>query len=288
MDAINTFLTEQQLPASYADEIEQYFKPLARWLCNQKQTDKTLIVGINGAQGTGKSTLSAVLELLLPQYRCITLSMDDLYYTRAEREQLAATVHPLLQTRGVPGTHDVELGITTLRTLQANTDSAVVRFDKSKDDRSSSEHWPVFAGVADFIFFEGWCVASTAQDNDTLSRPVNDLERDEDSDGIWRHYVNKQLADHYPALFSLIDTLIFLKAPDFDCVFNWRLEQEQKLAARTRDTANRLMDETAIARFIQHYERITRRNLQTLGNQADAVLTLNREHRVTGLTFKAD
>ena len=58
--------------------------------------------------------------------------------------------------------------------------------------------------------------------------PVNTLETGEDPQGTWRRYVNRQLRLGYPELFSLVDAWIMLKAPSFECVFDWRLEQERR------------------------------------------------------------
>ena len=251
----------------------------------QKQTvGNTLLLGINGAQGTGKSTLADFLACSLEQaegWRVAVLSVDDFYLTRAEREHLGDRVHPLLKTRGVPGTHDLGMLTTcidALRNLAASEKLPLPRFDKANDDRSCSEQWPVVTGPVDMIILEGWCVGSAPQTDDALVNAINLLEEQEDPSGNWRRFVNDQLAGAYADLFGQLDVLVYLRIPNFSAVHRWRLEQEQKLAAVTQHQAAGIMSEDQIARFIQHYERITKADLASLPGTADVVLELDENH----------
>ena len=110
-DWLEPFLARERLPADYAEVVKGVGEPLAEDIASHVPAGG-LVVGICGAQGSGKSTLTAVLRKLLEMrgLRVASLSLDDLYLTRGERRELAARIHPLLATRGVPGTHDVELG----------------------------------------------------------------------------------------------------------------------------------------------------------------------------------
>jgi len=256
--------------------------PLAAWLV-QQQNDQTLIVGINGAQGSGKSTLCLMLQLIIEKgfdKRVASLSIDDLYLTRDQRKTLANTVHPLLQTRGVPGTHDLALGLSLFEQLQSSqTGISLPRFDKAIDDRAPVEQWPVLTQPVDIVLFEGWCVGSHPQQASALSKAINSLESEEDSDGRWRHYVNDQLASGYRSLFDQIDVLIMLKIPAMEKVLEWRSLQEQKLATGQGEQSH-VMTEEQIARFVKHYERITRTNLEEMPGRADLVLKLNNDHQI--------
>lgn len=268
-----------------AEGLAAVYLPLAAWVMAQRGAD-TLVLGINGAQGSGKSTLCDFLGLVLEQgYGCRVagFSIDDIYKTRAERERLARDVHPLLVTRGVPGTHDAGLGLATihrLKTAASHTLTPLPAFDKARDDRKASTDWPLFRGRPEVIIFEGWCVGTQPQSDDALREPVNDLERDEDADGAWRRYVNEQLKADYAALFGQLDRLVMLKVPGMASVFEWRSLQEQKLAAQTTGQ-HRLMDAAAIRRFIMHYERLTRHNLDEMPERADLTLYLDESHRFT-------
>jgi len=263
--------------------------PLAAWLV-QQQNDQTLIAGINGAQGSGKSTLCLILQLIIEKgfdKRVATLSIDDLYLTRDQRKTLANTIHPLLLTRGVPGTHDLPLGLSLFEQLQSSqTGIPLPRFDKAIDDRAPVEQWPVLTQPVDIVLFEGWCVGSHPQQASALSQAINSLESEEDSDGRWRHYVNDQLATGYQSLFDKIDVLIMLKIPAMEKVLEWRSLQEQKLAASQGEQSG-VMTEEQIARFVKHYERITRTNLKEMPDRADLVLKLNDAHQIYEINARA-
>ncbi|MDX8404532.1 MAG: hypothetical protein R8K50_00080 [Mariprofundus sp.] len=278
------FIREHSLPAHYRALIDQYWLPLATRIASM-HTGKPQVIGINGAQGTGKTTMAAALSLLLQScfgLRCVTISIDDLYLTREQRKHLAVSVHPLLQTRGVPGTHDTPLGIQMIEYLKGadrHSSLRLPRFDKAIDDRLPQTSWPIFRGAADIILFEGWCVGTPAQPAEQLAAAINTLEANEDGDGRWRHYVNQRLTDDYPQLFTLIDLLIVLNAPDFETVYAWRAEQEQQLRNK-HPHGPMVMDQPQLVRFIQHYERLTRHNLAILPQRADIVFNLDHTHAI--------
>jgi len=246
--------------------------------------ERPLLLGINGAQGTGKSTLAEFLDMVSNEcfgWRNAVLSIDDFYLTHAERAALADDIHPLLATRGVPGTHDTALLTKTLDQLlelPAGAVTHVPRFDKANDDRSADAS--SIEGPLDMIILEGWCVGSRSQDVTALKEPVNELESLGDPDRSWRTFVNNSLASDYEPLFERLDALFFLKAPSFDAVYRWRLEQEQKLADASDADAASIMTPKQVGRFIRYYERLTRHNLQTLPSRSDAVLTLDEQHAV--------
>ncbi len=278
------FISKHRLPDKFGDLIAEHYSPLAKWVVQQQKPEQTLFVGINGAQGTGKSTLAAFLRLALESnagWRVAVLSIDDFYLAKAERGESAKHIHPLLATRGVPGTHDMPMlaaCVEKLRILDAETSLSLPRFDKARDDRVDPDAWPVITGPVDLIILEGWCVGSKPQPDDELLRPVNSLERDEDPSGEWRHYINEQLKGSYADLFAQLDTLIFLRAPDMGAVRRWRLEQEEKLSAATPADAGSVMDSEQVARFVQFFERLTKENLVSLPEIADVVLELDYNH----------
>ena len=286
------FITQHQLPESYIAEARQWFFPLAESIVKRKNDSKTYIVGINGAQGSGKSTLADLLVFLFKdkyQLNTIALSIDDFYFTRQQRLTLANTIHPLLATRGAPGTHDVKLAQEVIHSLcDEETTSFVPRFDKSIDDRAPDNDLEPVSTKTDIIILEGWCLGAEAQAEDALLQPVNELEKEEDPDGVWRRYVNQQLREVYPDLFRLINTWIMLKAPSFDCVYQWRLEQENKLRdslvnSSSSSVTNKIMDSNDIKRFIQYYQRITEHLLVTLPDKVDYLFELDENRKVLGI-----
>jgi D-glycerate 3-kinase len=109
---------------------------------------------------------------------------------------------------------------------------------------------------------------------------VNRLEREEDADGSWRHWVNKQLRGYQP-LWRKFDALIVLQAPNWDVVRRWRGETEEELLARHAPLA---MDATTMERFLQHFERLSRHALATLPALADSCVEYDDDRHMTGLT----
>ena len=289
---LDRFLQLHKLPESFRRTAEEYYLPVADWLTACCKSGETFLLGINGAQGTGKSTLADFIKIALEssgEKTVAVLSIDDFYLTSAERQVLGREKHELLATRGAPGTHDIAMLTETLDALRSLGPGDVYhlpRFDKASDDRALAADWPTVKGPLDFVILEGWCVGSVAQPDIELGSPVNDLERRRDPDGTWRHYVNDRLASDYAAVFAKLDALVFLKAPSFGAVYRWRLEQEHILAATRPSEAPGIMDELQIAEFIQHYERITRSNLEHIGNSADIVLELDEYHQCIASRFR--
>lgn len=239
------------------------------------------LIGLCGAQGCGKSTIAEAVRQDFAErgLRVAVLSLDDLYLPPDKRP---VSVHPLFATRGVPGTHDVALGVSVLDALKAGEVAALPRFDKATDHPVPRYDWPYIAAT-DLILFEGWCVGARPQRESALRTPVNALERDEDPDGVWRAYVNQQLGGAYADLFARIERLILLAAPGFDVVQGWRTQQEdalrQRLQAEGRDTSG-LMDTAALRRFIAHYERLTRHILEDMPRHASLTVYLDLSRRV--------
>ena len=283
------FLDRNQLPLSYLQAANQWFSPLADNIVNNYKPDNSpQIIGINGCQGSGKSTLADYLCTVIAERLGVTtvsLSLDDFYLTKAERSHLGATVHPLLETRGVPGTHDVQLAIDTIQSLAAGEKTVITRFDKSIDDRAPANSLKTTEGKIGLIVLEGWCLGAKPQSSDKLVQPINSLEENDDRDGIWRNYVNQAILNDYQPLFRLVDELIMLQAPSFDTVFNWRLEQEQKMIKRLQkegiDTGVGIMTEQQIVRFISYFQRVTENILKEMPNRADHLFKLGISREIT-------
>ncbi|WP_341724825.1 kinase [Pseudoxanthomonas putridarboris] len=239
----------------------------------------TPVFGIAGLQGSGKSTLARqIAELGQSQgLRVAVLSIDDAYLTRAQRQRLAADVHPLLATRGPPGTHDVGLACAVLDALRAGESVRLPRFDKLADDRAPEREWDRVDERLDLVIFEGWCLQVPPQDEGELATPLNALERDEDPDARWRRWCNEALVRDYPALWARLDALWFLQPPGFDIVAAWRWQQERHLHAR--DPGRVAMDEAQVRRFIQFFERVSRQALRTLPAVADATIALDENRK---------
>ena len=242
---------------------------------------RPVVIGLCGAQGSGKTTLAQAAAEACHDKGIVAaiLSIDDIYLTRAEREVLAREIHPLLATRGPPGTHDVALGEAVLNALDRGDAASLPRFDKARDDRALQSQWPKAPEGCEVLLLEGWCVGARPQTDGDLTRPVNELEALEDRQAIWRRHVNAALASTYQRLFARLDCLVMLAASGFEVVFDWRMQQEAELRARVGSEATGVMDAGQVARFIQHYERLTRHMLAEMPARADLLIRLDAKRK---------
>ncbi|GGA34641.1 kinase [Dyella nitratireducens] len=249
------------------------------------RVQRPYVLGLSGLQGSGKSTLARVIKAQADHRGWPTevLALDDFYYSRSEREALAHQVHPLLKTRGVPGTHEIELLLSVLAALPNASEKFPVtwpRFDKGRDTRMPPSRWPHTTRPPRLVVVEGWALGLRPQLESALEDPVNELERTEDPDGRWRHWVNKQLRAYQP-VWRKLDALIVLQAPNWEVIREWRSETEKDLLARGAPLA---MDATAMQRFLLHFERLSRHALATLPVLADTCVEYDTHHHVMGLS----
>ena len=245
--------------------------------------DHIPVIGIAGAQGSGKTTLARVASERLG---AACLSLDDVYLTKAEREAKGRALHPLFAVRGPPGTHDLALLETTIAALRAagpDSRTPLPAFDKLSDDRRPEAQWPVFAGRPSAVLVDGWCLGATAQAEPELAVPINALEAERDGQGVWRRAVNAELAGPYAETFARFDAVLFLKAPSFDAVLDWRCEQEAGLMG-VPPAALPAERRAELAVFIRAFERITRHMLAG-GVRADVTFALNFDRTISPPAF---
>ena len=238
------------------------------------------VLAISGVQGSGKSTLAGQVVACATArgLRAATLSIDDVYLTRARRQHLARDVHPLLLTRGPPGTHDLPLAHAVLDDVAARRPVALPRFDKLADERLPETRWQPTLTALDLLVFEGWFLGTPAEAPSALEAPLNALEREADRDGRWRRWCNEALATHYPALWQRCDRLWFLQPPGFLVVPRWRWQQEQHLQAMQPGRTG--MTRAQLERFVQYYERVSRQALRTLPTRADHLIALDGQRGI--------
>ncbi|GGD47595.1 kinase [Erythrobacter arachoides] len=277
-DPVAALIAAEGLPHDYAEVVARDWQPLATLIARRAAGRTPLIVGINGAQGSGKTTLCRFLELLLKRrgLRAVTLSIDDLYLPRAERVQLAEQVHPLFATRGVPGTHSPALGMAVIEAVLAGRAFTLPRFDKAMDDRAPGG--TNITGPVDVLLFEGWCVGASPQEDAALAKPVNALEAEHDADGTWRRLVNLFLREDYARLFAQVDMLVMLQVGSFADVRRNRALQEDKLRAGQPDAPG-IMAPEQVERFLDHYERLTLHMAADLPARADVVIPIGPDQR---------
>jgi len=286
---------EKILGKSKADKIKSLKKiyiPISFWIENKyKKKGKTLFLGLSGGQGSGKTTATGVIKIILEKFfkrRIHVSSIDNFYKTLKNRNKMSNRIHSLFKTRGVPGTHDINLVKKFFDIIKKKKFKKIKlpKFEKAEDDRLKKKYWFNIKQKPEIIILEGWCVGAKPQKNSLLKKPINILEKYEDKNLVWRKYVNKKLKKEYKKLFAMIDHLIFIKIPNFNMVFKWRLLQENKLKKKSH-LRKKVMSHNEIKRFIMFYQRITLQMIRDLSKSASVVMFLKKNHEVKRILFRS-
>ena len=290
------FLNKEKIfNKSTADKITNLKKtyiPISFWIENKyKKKGKTLFLGFSGGQGSGKTTVAKILKIILKKFfkrKIHVSSIDDFYKTLKDRNKMSYTTHPLFKTRGVPGTHDINLVKKFFYFIKKKKfeKTKLPKFDKSIDDRLKKKYWYNIKERPEIVILEGWCVGAKPQSNSLIKKPINILEKYEDKNLIWRKHINERLKREYKKLFEMIDCYIFMKIPNFHMVFKWRLLQENKLRKKSR-FKKKIMPYNKIKRFIMFYQRITLQMIKDLSKSASIVMLLNENHEIKKVLFKS-
>ena len=294
-DYLSFLRREKIFNKSTADKITNLKKtyiPISFWIENKyKKKGKTLFLGFSGGQGSGKTTVAKILKIILKKFfkrKIYVSSIDDFYKTLKDRNEMSYTTHFLFKTRGVPGTHDVNLINKFFYFIKKKKfkKTKLPKFDKSIDDRLKKKYWFNIKERPEIVILEGWCVGARPQSNSLIKKPVNILEKYEDENLIWRKHVNEKLKREYKKLFAMIDYYIFMKIPNFNMVFKWRLLQEKKLRKKLR-FKKKIMSYSEIKRFIMFYQRITLQMIKDLSKSASIVMLLSKKHEIKKVLFKS-
>ena len=288
--------------ASLVDQTDELYLPFSQWLSQKAHSDRgPLIVGVGGAQGCGKTTFCSVISRILCKgfdLNCVVISLDDLYSTRHDRMKFADQTASMFSVRGAPGTHDVSFALSLFERLKNLKEGEVMkfpRFDKSIDDRKAVHLWQEVQGPVDVVLFEGWCVGAPPM-TEGIDKPINELEKEMDADGAWRNKVNQLLNEDYKTLFSKIDLMAWMQAPNYDIVYHWRDKQERVLESHLHDIHGVLLDTidlkimstSELKRFMQYYERLTRHMLAVMPNKVDVLFKLNEKQEVIEMKFPVE
>ena len=285
---------EKILGKSKAEKIKSLKKiyiPISFWIENKyKKKGETLILGFSGGQGSGKTTVTGILKIILKKFfkrRIHVSSIDDFYKTLEDRNKISNNIHPLLKTRGVPGTHDINLVKNFFNIIRKKKFKKIKlpKFEKAMDNRLEKKYWFNIKQKPDIVILEGWCVGAKPQSNFLIKKSINALEQHEDRDLIWRKYINKKLKKEYKQLFSMIDYFIFMKIPNFRMVLKWRLLQENKLKKKSH-SKKKIMSFNGIERFIMFYQRITLQMVKDLSKSASVVMLLKKNHEIKKVLFR--
>jgi len=273
--------------------IKNYLIPICFWILKKTDNKKPYFVGLAGGQGTGKTTISSIIKIILEKYfklKVFKISIDDFYKTRKERIALSKKVHPMLLTRGVPGTHDINMMLDFFKKSKSKKfkEMKLPNFNKAIDDRFPKNKWNKINKRPDVIIFEGWCVGARAETNKTLKKSINSMEKANDHKLVWRKYVNQQLKTKYKKLYSQLNCMIYLKAKNFSLLQKWRLKQEHKLWLKTKNKGgHKIMSKGDVINFMQTYQRITQNMLKNMSKYASIILNLNSNHQIKTAVYKS-
>ena len=272
--------------------LKLFLIPMCFWIAGKIRNKKPYFVGLAGGQGTGKTTVSSLVKIILEKYfklKVFKISIDDFYKTRKERNSLSKRIHPMLMTRGVPGTHDINMMLSLFKkTKNKNFKKMILpSFNKAIDDRFSKKYWYKINQKPDVIIFEGWCVGAKAELNKTLKKPINSMEKINDKKLVWRKYVNLQLRNKYKELYSQLNCMVYLKAKNFNMLQKWRLKQERKLRLKTKKvSSHKIMSKKNVINFMQTYQRITENMFKNTPKYASIVINLNSNHQIKSAVYR--
>ena len=272
--------------------VKSFLIPLCFWISKKVDKKRPYFVGLAGGQGTGKTTISSLIRIILIKYfklNVFRISIDDFYKTRKDRINLSKRVHPMLLTRGVPGTHDINMMLSFFKKAKSKKFKRLKlpTFNKAIDDRFNKKKWYDLKDKPDVIIFEGWCVGAKSEKNITLKKTINSMEKTKDRKQIWRKYVNYQLKSKYKNLYSQLNCLIYLKAKNFSLLQKWRLKQERKLWLKSKSKLNlKIMSKRDVLNFMQTYQRITQNMFRYMPKYASIILNLNTNHQIKSAVYK--
>ena len=271
--------------------IRSFLIPICFWISKKAKKKNPLIVGLAGGQGSGKTTISSILSLILKKYfklKVFKISIDDFYKTKKQREILSKDKHSLLLTRGVPGTHDIKIMLDFFRKIKTKNFKSLKlpKFNKANDDRYKKKHWYKLKSRPDVVIFEGWCVGAKPQSLRLLKKPINAIEKAYDKSLKWRRFVNLQLKTNYKKLYSQLDSLLYLKVKNFNLLKKWRIKQEEKLWLKSKSRKNlKIMNKKEVINFMQTYQRITEQMFKDAPKYSSIIMNLNKNHQIHKIKF---
>lgn len=245
-------------------------------LCKQLHASQAKSIALAGPPGSGKSTLARLVDHILNEsgVSCVTLSLDDYYFDLHDRQKLAKNTHHLLTQRGPPGTHDWAKLMHDFDHLNGHSKAGIAlpAFNKSTDDRRPETEWRFIDFKPSVIMVEGWCLGTPPQQPKALNMPANNMEQEHDPHGNWRHYVNMNLSTYHQDLRSRMDQFWCLRVPNWDCVIDWRWQQELELPRA------HLESREEVAGFLSSFERLVDHMQETCIEWADTLIQADQSH----------
>ena len=276
---INTFIQENLKKLTNKNFSKKYISQFIIPIINKINNSKDNKFIIAGSQGAGKSTLAKIFKLVLEnayKKKVMLLSIDDYYLSKNKRNKLSKNIHPLLITRGVPGTHDiVALKNDIINFQKKKFPINTPKFNKLKDDISSKKN---IIKNAEILLLEGWCCGSPSINKKYLFQNINRLETIFDKNKKWRQYYNSQLKKDYKKVFRLFDQQIYIQPPSFSYILKWRYNQEKNNALKSRNKD--FMNKKDLQKFIQHYEKLTKWMMKTMPAKADILIKIDSNQKI--------
>jgi len=272
--------------------IRSFLIPVCFWIAKKTNKKEPLIIGLAGGQGTGKTTITSIISIILKKYfklDIFKISIDDFYKTRKQRTLLSKNKHSLLMTRGVPGTHDIDIMLNFFKKIKVKNFKILKlpKFNKGVDDRCKQSLWYKIQSKPDVVILEGWCVGARSQNSKELKKPVNSLEKIHDQNFKWRQYVNYQLKTKYKKLFNQLDYILFLKVKNFSLLRRWRLKQEKKLWLKSKNKKNlKIMNKDQVKNFMDTYQRITQQMFKDMPKYSSIIMNLNSSHQIKNIRYR--
>jgi len=272
--------------------IRSFLIPVCFWIAKKTNKKEPLIIGLAGGQGTGKTTITSIISIILKKYfklDIFKISIDDFYKTRKQRTLLSKNKHSLLMTRGVPGTHDIDIMLNFFKKIKVKNFKILKlpKFNKGVDDRCKQNLWYKIQSKPDVVILEGWCVGARSQNSKELKKPINSLEKIHDQNFKWRQYVNYQLKTKYKKLFNQLDYILFLKVKNFSLLRRWRLKQEKKLWLKSKNKKNlKIMNKDQVKNFMDTYQRITQQMFKDMPKYSSIIMNLNSSHQIKNIRYR--
>ena len=248
---------------------EKYIENNYLFLLKRIKNKKRLM--ISGAQGTGKSSFAKLIQLFFNKYykkKVVILSLDDFYLSKKSRLKLSQQKHSLFKTRGVPGTHDLNMLDRKIKQLFKKEFPVYLPiFDKTTDNRKNY-YRKVFK--CDLVILEGWCVGAKPVSEKFLKKNLNNLEKFKDTDFFWRSTYNNHLVK-YQKLFNKFDDFIYFRFNNWKNVLEWKYKQE--LSLRSQSSNKKLKE--YLSNFIKFYEKISKWMFLTSPMQCSVMVQIN-------------
>lgn len=252
-----------------------------------KQITGPVVIGISGPQGSGKTTVSSKLTDYVNEntdLHAITLLLDDFYLTYNDQIKLNQLCvdkydgNKLLQGRGLPGTHDIDLLTEVLENFLKGMEFHTVGYDKSlqngKGDRIP-ETKTFNPPKVDVIFLEGWFLGF---------KPLVDIPKSTDPIVNQHKPQHLKLVDDflikYQRAFGYCQYSVIIETPDIDNVFQWRLQQEHQLIRERgmgmTDNEVKLFVDRYMPVYKLYYHELCNSGLSTKGNNLVVKIDIDR------------